>query len=150
MNPDPFDLIRDWFAAYNREELDTLESLYEPTASLEQDNGLTQSRDGIRTVLSRHFEEWQPRLRRRPARRVRMVGTHRKAARCTPNGSSGEVRAEAALCASGAATAISSQGRTLHATRGGARRADLVDDAAAQGDRSAAPVSAGLSSASAR
>ena len=74
MNPDPFDLIRDWFAAYNREELDTLESLYEPTASLEQDNGLTQSRDGIRTVLSRHFEEWQPGFEGGQRRRVRMVG----------------------------------------------------------------------------
>jgi len=74
VNPDPFDLIRDWFAAYNREELDTLESLYEPTASLEQDNGLTQSRDGIRTVLSRHFEEWQPGFEGGQRRRVRMVG----------------------------------------------------------------------------
>jgi ADP-ribose pyrophosphatase YjhB (NUDIX family) len=74
VNPDPFDLIRDWFAAYNREELDTLESLYEPTASLEQDNGLTQSRDGIRTVLSRHFEEWQPGFDGGQRRRVRMVG----------------------------------------------------------------------------
>ena len=74
MNPDPFDLIRDWFAAYNRDELDTLESLYEPTASLEQDNGLTQSRDGIRAVLSRHFEEWQPGFEGGQRRRVRMVG----------------------------------------------------------------------------
>jgi ADP-ribose pyrophosphatase YjhB (NUDIX family) len=74
VNPDPFDLIRDWFAAYNREELDTLESLYEPTASLEQDNGLTQSRDGIRAVLSRHFEEWQPGFEGGQRRRVRMVG----------------------------------------------------------------------------
>jgi len=74
VNPDPFDLIRDWFAAYNREELDTLESLYEPTASLEQDNGLTQSRDGIRTLLSRHFEEWQPGFEGGQRRRVRMVG----------------------------------------------------------------------------
>jgi len=74
VNPDPFDLIRDWFAAYNRDELDTLESLYEPTASLEQDNGLTQSRDGIRTVLSRHFEEWQPGFEGGQRRRVRMVG----------------------------------------------------------------------------
>jgi ADP-ribose pyrophosphatase YjhB (NUDIX family) len=71
---DPFDLIRDWFAAYNRAELDTLESLYEPTASLEQDNGLTQSRDGIRTVLSRHFEEWEPGFEGGQRRRVRMVG----------------------------------------------------------------------------
>jgi 8-oxo-dGTP diphosphatase len=74
VNPDPFDLIRDWFAAYNRDELDTLESLYEPTASLEQDNELTQSRDGIRTLLSRHFEEWQPGFDGGQRRRVRMVG----------------------------------------------------------------------------
>jgi 8-oxo-dGTP diphosphatase len=74
VNPDPFDLIRDWFAAYNRDELDTLESLYEPTASLEQDNGLTQGRDGIRMVLSRHFDEWRPGFEGGHRRRVRMVG----------------------------------------------------------------------------
>jgi ADP-ribose pyrophosphatase YjhB (NUDIX family) len=74
VNPDPFDLIRDWFAAYNRDELDTLESLYEPTASLEQDNGLTQSRDGIRGVLSRHFDEWHAGFEGGHRRRVRMIG----------------------------------------------------------------------------
>jgi ADP-ribose pyrophosphatase YjhB (NUDIX family) len=74
VNPDPFDLIRDWFAAYNRDELDTLESLYEPTASLEQENGLTQSRDGIRAVLSRHFDEWHAAFEGGHRRRVRMIG----------------------------------------------------------------------------
>jgi ADP-ribose pyrophosphatase YjhB (NUDIX family) len=74
VNADPFDLIRDWFAAYNRDELDTLESLYEPTASLEQENGLTQSRDGIREVLSRHFDEWLPGFEGGQRRRVRMIG----------------------------------------------------------------------------
>ena len=29
MSPDPFDIVRDWFAAYNRSEIETLESLYE-------------------------------------------------------------------------------------------------------------------------
>ena len=74
MSQDPFDLIREWFAAYNREELDSLESLYEPTASLEQDKALTQSRDGIRTVLARYFAEWQPAFEaaiRRPRARDR-------------------------------------------------------------------------------
>ena len=52
MSQDPFDLVREWFAAYNRDDLDVLESLYGPTASLEQDQALTQSRDGIRTVFT--------------------------------------------------------------------------------------------------
>ena len=60
MSQDPLDLVREWFAAYNRDDLDVLESLYGPTASLEQDQALTQSRDGIRTVLGRYFAEWQP------------------------------------------------------------------------------------------
>jgi 8-oxo-dGTP diphosphatase len=74
VSPDPFDLIRDWFAAYNRDELDMLESLYEPTASLELDSGLTQSRDGIRAVLAQLFEEWQPGFEGGQRRRVRMIG----------------------------------------------------------------------------
>ena len=74
MSPDPFDVVRDWFAAYNRSELDTLESLYDPTASLEQDHGLTQNRDGIRAVLERHFHEWAPGFDGGLRRRVRMIG----------------------------------------------------------------------------
>jgi 8-oxo-dGTP diphosphatase len=74
VSSDPFDLIRDWFAAYNRDELDTLESLYEPTASLEQDNGLIQSRDGIRAALTRHFADWHPGFEGHQRRRVRMIG----------------------------------------------------------------------------
>ena len=74
MSPDPFDLVRDWFAAYNRGELDLLEAYYGPTASLEQDDGLTQSRDGIRAVLGRHFADWEPALEGGTRRRVRMIG----------------------------------------------------------------------------
>jgi 8-oxo-dGTP diphosphatase len=71
---DPFELIRDWFAAYNRDELDTLESLYESTASLEHEHGLTQSRDGIRTAFEQHFAEWRPGFDGGLRRRVRMIG----------------------------------------------------------------------------
>jgi 8-oxo-dGTP diphosphatase len=74
MSPDPFDLVRDWFAAYNRDELDALEAFYEATASLEQDEGLTQSRDGIRAVIGRHFAEWRPAFDGGIRRRVRMIG----------------------------------------------------------------------------
>lgn len=74
MSPDPFDLVRDWFAAYNRGELDMLDALYDPAASLEQEAGLTQSRDGIRAVLSRHFADWQPGFDGGIRRRVRMIG----------------------------------------------------------------------------
>ena len=74
MSPDPFDIVRDWFAAYNRSEIETLESLYEPTASLEQDHGLTQGRDGIRAFLERHFNEWAPAFDGGLRRRVRMIG----------------------------------------------------------------------------
>jgi hypothetical protein len=74
MSQDPFDLVREWFAAYNRDDLDVLESLYGPTASLEQDQALTQSRDGIRTVLGRYFAEWQPAFEGGIRRRVRVIG----------------------------------------------------------------------------
>jgi 8-oxo-dGTP diphosphatase len=72
--PDPFDLVRDWFAAYNRGELDAIDVFYEANASLEQDNGLVQGRDGIRSVLARHFMSWQPGFDGGVRRRVRMIG----------------------------------------------------------------------------
>lgn len=72
--PDPFDLVREWFAAYNRGELDAIDVFYEATASLEQDNSLVQGRDGIRSVISRHFARWDPGFDGGIRRRVRMVG----------------------------------------------------------------------------
>ena len=72
--PDPFDLVREWFAAYNRGELDTIDVFYETTASLEQDNGLVQGRDGIRSVLAQHFDLWAPGFDGGVRRRVRMIG----------------------------------------------------------------------------
>ena len=63
--PDPFDLVREWFAAYNRGELDAIDVFYEATASLEQDNGLVQGRDGIRGVLAQPFRTVGSGLRRR-------------------------------------------------------------------------------------
>ena len=72
--PDPFDLVREWFAAYNRGALDAIDVFYEATASLEQDNSLVQGRDGIRSVISRHFARWDPGFDGGIRRRVRMVG----------------------------------------------------------------------------
>jgi 8-oxo-dGTP diphosphatase len=72
--PDPFDLVREWLAAYNRGDLDSIEVLYAPTASLEHADGLVQGRDGIRALLSRRFKDWQPGLEGGVRRRVRMIG----------------------------------------------------------------------------
>jgi 8-oxo-dGTP diphosphatase len=72
--PDPFDLVREWFAAYNRGELDTIDVFYEATASLELDNSLVQGRDGIRSVLAQHFDLWTPGFDGGVRRRVRMIG----------------------------------------------------------------------------
>ena len=72
--PDPFDLVREWFAAYNRGELDAIDVFYEATASLEQDNTLVQGRDGIRGVLAQHFAQWDPGFDGGIRRRVRMIG----------------------------------------------------------------------------
>ena len=79
---------------------------YEATASLEQDNGLVQGRDGIRRVLARHFAQWDPGFDGGIRRRVRMIGRIE----------SGSIHAEwteresprRAPFASAAATAISS------------------------------------------
>ena len=72
--PDPFDLVREWFAAYNRGELDAIDVFYEATASLEQDNSLVQGRDGIRSVYLAPFARWDPGFDGGIRRRVRMVG----------------------------------------------------------------------------
>src|SRR5262245_47575914 len=72
--PDPFDLVRDWFAAYNLGDLDAIDVYYEATASLEDEQGLVQGRDGIRAVLGRRFAAWQPGFEGGMRRRVRMIG----------------------------------------------------------------------------
>ena len=94
--PDPFDLVREWFAAYNRGELDGIYVFYEATASLEQDNSLVQGRDGIRSVISRHFARWDPGFDGGIRRRVRMVGRIESGAIGTPSGPSGEEQGETA------------------------------------------------------
>ena len=129
MSQDPFDLVREWFAAYNRDDLDVLESLYGPTASLEQDQALTQSRDGIRTVLAPLLRGVAAGVRRRdPAPRAH-DRTHRKRHDPRRVGRARTAQRRPVPCASAAATRTSSsRSGTIHMQREVADTGPLPDE----------------------
>ena len=49
---DPFDLVREWFAAYNRGDLAALGSYYGEAASLEHEDGRSDGREKHRRDLA--------------------------------------------------------------------------------------------------
>ncbi len=71
---DPFDLVREWFAAYNRGDLAALGSYYAETASLEHEDGRADGREGIDAAWLARFTAWGPGFDGGMRRRVRMVG----------------------------------------------------------------------------
>jgi 8-oxo-dGTP diphosphatase len=71
---DPFDLVREWFAAYNRGDLAALGSYYAETASLEHEDGRAEGREGIDAAWRGRFTAWGPGFDGGGRRRVRMIG----------------------------------------------------------------------------
>jgi ADP-ribose pyrophosphatase YjhB (NUDIX family)/ketosteroid isomerase-like protein len=71
---DPFDLVREWFAAYNRGDLAALGSYYADSASLEHEDGRADGREGIDVAWLARFTAWGPGYEGGQRRRVRMVG----------------------------------------------------------------------------
>ena len=71
---DPFDLVREWFAAYNRGDLAALGSYYADSASLEYEDGRADGREGIDVAWLARFTAWGPGYEGGQRRRVRMVG----------------------------------------------------------------------------
>jgi len=71
---DPFDLVRDWFVAYNRGDLAALGGYYAEAASLEHDDGHADGRAGIGTAWLARFRAWGPGFDGGVRRRLRMVG----------------------------------------------------------------------------
>ena len=71
---DPFDLVREWFAAYNRGDLAALGSYYADKASLEHEDGRADGREGIDVAWLARFTAWGPGYDGGQRRRVRMVG----------------------------------------------------------------------------
>lgn len=71
---DPFDLVRDWFAVFNRGDLRALEDYYAEHASVEQDGDRAEGRAGIVAAWTRRFSAWAPGLAGGTRRRLHMVG----------------------------------------------------------------------------
>jgi 8-oxo-dGTP diphosphatase len=71
---DPFDLVREWFAAYNRGDLAALGSYYADGASLEHEDGRADGRENIDVAWLARFTAWGPGYDGGHRRRVRMVG----------------------------------------------------------------------------
>ena len=71
---DPFDLVREWFVAYNRGDLAALGSYYGEDASLDHDAGRVEGRAGIDAAWLARFTAWGPGFQGGVRRRIRMVG----------------------------------------------------------------------------
>ena len=71
---DPFDLVREWFAAYNRGDLVALGSYYGEAASLDHEDARAQGREGIGAAWMARFTAWGPGFDGGVRRRVRMIG----------------------------------------------------------------------------
>jgi 8-oxo-dGTP diphosphatase len=71
---DPFDLVREWFVAFNRGDLAALDGYYAEGATLDQDDGRVEGRGDIAKKWLSRFAAWGPGFEGRIRRRVRMVG----------------------------------------------------------------------------
>lgn len=71
---DPFDLVREWFTAYNRGDLAALGSYYGESASLDHEQGRVQGRADVDAAWLARFTAWGPGFEGGLRRRLRMVG----------------------------------------------------------------------------
>jgi 8-oxo-dGTP diphosphatase len=71
---DPFDLVRDWFATFNRGDLRALEAFYSQSAVLEQDDVSTAGQTAVVGVWAERFAAWGPAFDGGLRRRLHMVG----------------------------------------------------------------------------
>jgi len=72
---DAFEVVRAWFAAFNRSDLDALVALYTPDATFDRDAGMLHGRDAIATALTDHCGAWAPALDGGARRRLRTMGS---------------------------------------------------------------------------
>jgi 8-oxo-dGTP diphosphatase len=71
--PDHLDLIRRWFAAYNRGDLGAIAALYDEEIVDEQGGVTRAGRAAVVDYYQQHFHDWQPGLDNGLRRRVRTV-----------------------------------------------------------------------------
>jgi 8-oxo-dGTP diphosphatase len=75
MSSDRFDIVRAWFAAFNRGDADAAAAFYAPDAVFDTDAGVVQGRDAIARALAHHCASWTPALDGGARRRVRTMGS---------------------------------------------------------------------------
>ena len=71
---DPFDLVRRWFAVFNRGDLRALEHYYGEQAAMDLDGERAEGRASILSMWTRRFSAWGPGLSGGIRRRLHMVG----------------------------------------------------------------------------
>jgi ADP-ribose pyrophosphatase YjhB (NUDIX family) len=74
VSSDRFDLVRAWFAAFNRSDADAAAAFYAPDAVFDTDAGVLQGRAAIARALADHCASWAPALDGGARRRVRTMG----------------------------------------------------------------------------
>lgn len=74
IEPDPFDLVRAWFASYNRGALDRLSAFYAEDAQLLHDGSGAEGAEAVVRAWRERFELRAPALEGGHRRRVRTIG----------------------------------------------------------------------------
>lgn len=72
--PDPSDLVRGWFARYNRSETEALAGFYDSSALLQLDDERIEGLAAIQAWWTAQFRAWAPGLDNGLRRRVRLIG----------------------------------------------------------------------------
>jgi 8-oxo-dGTP diphosphatase len=73
-DPDHFDFVRTWFAAFNRSDREALVGLYAIEALVEQAGGVIEGRLAIAESFAQYFGDWEGALDGGARRRVRTIG----------------------------------------------------------------------------
>lgn len=74
MSDDPVAVVRGWFAAINRDDLESMATLYAADAHLDGNDGDLRGRDAIVTRFAAHMARWEPALDGGARRRLRTIG----------------------------------------------------------------------------
>jgi ADP-ribose pyrophosphatase YjhB (NUDIX family) len=74
MSVDAFEIVRAWFAAFNRGDAGAVAALYAEDAAFDGDEGLAEGRTAILAAVASHIAAWQAALDNGARRRVRTMG----------------------------------------------------------------------------
>ena len=74
MSVDAFEVVRAWFAAFNRGDAGAVAALYADDAGFDGDEGLVEGRTAILAAVATHIAAWQAALDNGARRRVRTMG----------------------------------------------------------------------------